>query len=297
MLGNNNFFWGLIGFFFFIWAIKTCSSLPSSNNFRSSNSTRPQYNSTIVVASEQAANGLDLSRLSEVIKDAKTASDLEQKLNVKGSINNLDLNKDQKVDYIKVAEYKINENKWGFSLTTEVTKDEEQEIATIEIEKGAENVNVNVSGNEQIYGPRTHYNSFYSGTSFFFLGYLLASHRPYFSPFGWGYYPSYYNYHAPVPYNNYRQNMNRYRTADRSPNYQRSSLNPNRNKVANTGIKKSLRNPTTTQRSFQRNQFRSRSSLNNQRRSVGRGGFGRTASPYRSIRGSTFGRSSGGFGK
>ena len=293
MSGNNNFFWGLIMFFFFIWTLKTCTTLSSPNRLSKINTGQPQYNSTVVVAGEEAASGLDLSRLGEIIKGVKTAEELEKKLNIKNGINNLDLNDDKQVDYIKVTEYKINEAKWGFSLSTEVAKNEEQEIASIEIEKVDRNVDVNVSGNQQIYGAGRHYNNFYSGSSFFFLGYLLASHRPYFSPFGWGYYPSYYSRYSPIPRNSYRQNMNRYRSGNRVGNYQSSSLNPNKNKVASKGIKKNLRNPTTTQRSFQRSVGKS------SQRSVGRGGFGRTAnsSSYRSVRGSTFGRSSGGFGK
>ena len=289
MSGNSNFFWGLIVFFFFIWTLKTCTNF-NSNSLAKVN-LPPQYNTTISVVGEQAASGLDLSRLGEIIKVTKTAEELEKKLNSQNGINNLDLNDDKQVDYIKVTEYKINATKWGFSLSTEVDQNEEQEIATIEIEKDAENVNVNVSGNRQIYGTGTHYNSFYSGSSFFFLGYLLASRSPYVSPFGWGYYPSYYSYYSPVSRNNYRQNISRYRSGNKVANYQSSSLNPNKQKVASKGIKKSLRNPTATQRSFQRNIASSAK--------PGKGGFGRMAnsSSYRSVRGSTFGRSSGGFGK
>ena len=62
------------------------------------------------------------------------AEEFERLLNKEDGINNLDLNEDGKVDYIEVEEYGTEALK-GFSLTVEVEKGQEQEIATIEVEK------------------------------------------------------------------------------------------------------------------------------------------------------------------
>ncbi len=87
---------------------------------------------TVTVVSD-AAEGLDLKALSEIIKEAESAEELEKKLNQKDGINNLDLNEDSKVDFISVTEYGNEKDAHGFSLTVETAKGETQEIASIEI--------------------------------------------------------------------------------------------------------------------------------------------------------------------
>ena len=77
-----------------------------------------------------AADGLDLKAVAEVLKDCKDAESLEKKLNASGGVNNLDLDENGKVDYIRVTEYGDKDNR-GFSLSVELEKGEEQEIATM----------------------------------------------------------------------------------------------------------------------------------------------------------------------
>jgi len=67
------------------------------------------------------------------VKTAKDGEHLEKLINDKDTgVNNLDLDEDGKVDYIKVTEYG-NDNSKGFSLTVEPSKGEEQEVATARI--------------------------------------------------------------------------------------------------------------------------------------------------------------------
>ena len=90
-----------------------------------------------------AANGFDLKAAGELVKQASDAEDLEKLLNKSGGVNNLDLNEDNKVDYIHVTEYG-NDRAKGFSLTVQPEPGETQEVATIDIEKEGEKANVEV---------------------------------------------------------------------------------------------------------------------------------------------------------
>ena len=83
---------------------------------------------------QSAADGLDLKAVGALVPKVRNAKELEEKLNAPGGINNLDLNQDGKVDYIKVSEFGDDKVK-GFSLTTEPVAGEIQEIASIEIQK------------------------------------------------------------------------------------------------------------------------------------------------------------------
>jgi hypothetical protein len=242
----------------------------------------------------QAADGLNLKALIPLVKKVKTGKELEKELNKPGGINNLDLNNDKKVDYIKVQEYgNKNKGAWGFSLTTEPVKGEVQEIGSIEMAKDEQNpqkANISVTGNEQIYGRNYHYNSTAALTSLMLWSYFMRpTWRPYYSPYYYGYYPSYYR---PYPIVSRSAYTTRTSTITRNSNATRSRVsatskaginNPNKGKVASKGIKRGLRNPTRSQRSFQKR------AASRSRRS---GGFGR------STRGRSRGRRSfGGFGK
>ena len=100
---------------------------------------------TVTTTSTPAAAGLDLQAVTEIVKQSKNAAEIEQKLNAPGSVNNLDLDGDGNVDYIHVTEYGKG-NMRGFSLTVMDSTGADQEIATIEIERGYNTANVIVVG-------------------------------------------------------------------------------------------------------------------------------------------------------
>ncbi len=260
--------WGAIIIFAFIWVVSSASG----GDVRDAN----------IIVSSDAAENLDLKALVEVVKKVKSAEELEQVLNKADGINNLDLNMDNKVDFIKVTEYgsKADET-YGFSLTTEPTKGETQEIATIELAKVGENVDVEVKGNEQVYGNNHYYHYRGPGIGTFLLwSYFLRPHPYYYSPYRFGYYPRYYGYgYSPVRRSIYRSRVGRMggSAARRSSSgISRKGLsNPNKGKSAKSGIKQKLRKPTSTQKSF-----RTRSATKARRS----GGFGRSARGARSSR-------------
>ena len=107
-----------------------------------------------------ADKGLNLQAVGELLKKSKNASDFEKLINdPQSQVNNLDLNGDGKIDYIKVTEFG-DESIKGFSLTVEPKIGEEQEVATIKIAKQSDQKHhVEYHGNPQIYGSNHYYHS------------------------------------------------------------------------------------------------------------------------------------------
>jgi hypothetical protein len=247
------------------------------------------YNVNVQTVS-YAADGLDLSAVGKLLEKAKDAADLERLLNdPKVGINNLDLNEDGKVDYIKVTEFGDDKTR-GFSLTVEPEKGEVQEVATIEIEKEGDKAKVEVRGNEQIYGPQHIYHNTFGLTDMLFMYWLFRPHPFYASPWGYGHYPGYYRPYAPVSSAQYRS---RTRGQGNLKRGSKSTLknrvrSPHAGKVATRGIKAPLKNPTASQRSFQKR---------NPSKQLRSGGFGRSRPSRPSVRRSGgFGRSGSRFG-
>jgi len=249
------------------------------------------YDANITVASD-ASEGLDLKALTAMIKKIKNGEELEKELNKKNGVNNLDLDEDGKVDYIKVKEYGGQNDSYGFSLTTEPAKGEVQEIASIEIQKKGDNAEVEVRGNENVYGRGHYYRENHFWRNMFLMSYFTRGFGMWHSPYYHGYYPSYYRGYSPVRRSVY---TTRTRTYTSGRNIQRSKTsgfknsnlkNPNKSKSATKGITSRLKNPTKTQKAFQKR---------NPSKRARSGGFGRRSG---SVRRSSGSRSRGsGFGK
>jgi len=272
---GNRFFLVIMGVIILIMAI----SLINAN--------RSQTAVSLAVVSD-AAGGLDLKSLTEVVKTVSSAEDLEKRLNEPGGINNLDLNEDGKVDFISVTEYGNKKDAYGFSLTVQPDKGETQEIASIEIAKEGDNADIEVRGNEQIYGSGHYYHGYHPIGSFLMWSYLMRPHAYYASPWYWGYYPGYYRSYVPVGRSVYAsrvgtfsQNSNATKASSSRMASKTGLNNPYKGKTANKGITQRLRNPTATQKSFQ---------SRNPSKTARSGGFGSARSSSRS-------RSSGSFGK
>jgi hypothetical protein len=292
----KKYFIPILVVFVFIWAMKGINSVSSQRDTSG-------YDINLTVDS-QAKEGLDLQALTELVKKGKSAEDIERKLNQPGGINNLDLDGNNKVDFINVTEYGNKRDAYGFSFTVKLENGEEQEIAEVEIKKNGENADIVTRGNEQIYGQNQYYHSYLPISTFLLWSYLMSPHPFYHSPWSHSYYPSYYNSYRPVGRDLYRtrvRNVTRNSTtrplAPSSVIAKSSLSNPNRGKYAKQGIKKSLVNPTRTQKQFQVRKASGK---------IGSGGFGRqrkssfggsTTSRSYSARGFSSSRGYGGFGK
>jgi hypothetical protein len=99
-------------------------------------------------------DNFDLTGALDAFSQAKSLDEFEKKINdPDAQINNLDLNGDDEVDYVRVVE-EVEGQTHIFILRVPLGENEEQDIATIDLEKtGAESVTAQIVGDEEIYGP------------------------------------------------------------------------------------------------------------------------------------------------
>ncbi|WP_448699297.1 hypothetical protein ACFGVR_20160 [Mucilaginibacter sp. AW1-3] len=100
-----------------------------------------------------AGDNLDLYAVLDLFQKSKTIEAFEKSLNdEKLKINNLDLNLDKKIDFIKVVTTK-KDNSYTFVLRDDVSKTESQDVAVILLDKDKSGkVNLQIVGDEELYG-------------------------------------------------------------------------------------------------------------------------------------------------
>jgi hypothetical protein len=225
-----------------------------------------------VEATASAADGLDLQAVGSILGKVQNSEHLEKMLNdPEQGLNNMDLDEDGKVDYIRVHEYG-EPPVMSYSLSVDQGEGNEQEVATINVEQGADgHANVSMEGNEQIYGHGHYYNHRMSTTNFLLYSYLFRPHSIYVSPYGYGRYPGYYSPYRSVPRSSYRT---RTKTITKTTTFKKSGtsslkskpkVSPNKGKTSSK-VRASLKKPTKSQKSFQ---------ARNPSKKVGKGGFGK----------------------
>jgi hypothetical protein len=91
----------------------------------------------------------------EIFQKASSPEDFEKLLNSEDNhINNLDLNEDGEIDYIKVID-KMDKDVHAFVLQVPVSETESQDIAVIELEKTGDTTAIlQIIGDEDIYGEQ-----------------------------------------------------------------------------------------------------------------------------------------------
>lgn len=161
----------------------------------------------IVTPTSEAAEGLDLKAVSELFRDSENLEEFEKTLNdPEVGINNLDLDENGEVDFIRVVE-EVSEDTHVIILQVLLAENEFQDVATIEIEKSnAEAYNMQIHGNEAIYGT-----SYYAAPVYIHIHtwpmirwIYRPAYRPYRSIFYFGSYPGWYRPFKPVPVTIYR---------------------------------------------------------------------------------------------
>lgn len=254
------------------WGIGIFIFLIISSMFTNCRRSKSNYDVTIQqTLVDDAASGLNLQAVGELVQTVKNAEAFERRLNDSSEgINNLDLDEDDQVDYIQVTEYGEG-NMRGFSLTVDLAENETQEVATIEIEKTDDSrAHVQTYGNRSIYGSNHYYRSSFGLTDILIMGWLFGGNRPYYtSPWSYGRYPNYYRNYSPMPRRTYDRRMSTRTQSSRFKPASSSSIrsqvkSPNASKTANN-IKAPLRNPTRSQKSFQ---------ARNPSKKIASGGFG-----------------------
>jgi hypothetical protein len=221
---------------------------------------RPQQND--VTIENNTAAGFDVNKLAQFVKTSTDPQTLEKAINdPKNQINNLDLDKDGNIDYLKVEESDKNKLK----VVDDISDSQSVTVASVNVNPTDNNTaDLNIQGNPDYVGNNNYYHSSFSFTDFLLMSYLLRPHSYYMPMYHYGYYPSYYT---------------------RTRTY--TSFRPTTSSSMSTRVssRSSLSSPTRSQRSFG-----TRSSGS----SVRSGGFGNSRSSGRS---SGFGRSRGGFGR
>ncbi|MGQ7945945.1 hypothetical protein [Flavobacterium sp. WC2509] len=98
-------------------------------------------------------DNLDLYAVLDLFQKSKTIEDFEKSLNdEKTKINNLDLNDDKKVDFIKVDTKKDGDD-FTFILRDPISKSETQDVAVILVSKDKnKKVSLQIVGDKELYG-------------------------------------------------------------------------------------------------------------------------------------------------
>jgi hypothetical protein len=179
-------------------------------------------------------DNLDLYAVLTLFQKSKTIEAFEKSLNdEKTKINNLDLNLDKKVDFIKVVTKKEGDA-YTFILQVDVTKTETQDVAVILVNKDKKGkVSIQMVGDEELYGkdyviePKGNSsitaNPGYTGPepvtkdvpatttvvveSAPIVQYVYSpAYVPYYPPYYYGYYPPYFAFATCIAVGIYRSN-------------------------------------------------------------------------------------------
>jgi hypothetical protein len=172
-----------------------------------------QKNVTVVASTPELSQGLDLKALCELFKQSENLEDFEKALNdPKVGINNLDLDGDGEVDYIRVVE-EVADNTHVIILQVPTGENEFQDVATIEVEKTGEDAyNMQVHGDDVIYGP-----NYYivpppiQVHSWPLITWIYRpAYQPYVSGFHFGFYPQWWVRYHPIKVNMYHRRAIRF---------------------------------------------------------------------------------------
>ncbi len=102
---------------------------------------------------DMPGDNLNLYAVMKLFQESETLEGFERSLNAEEStINNLDLNGDNRVDYIKVVDY-VDGNDHTIVLQDAVTENENQDVAVFTVQRDANNqVQIQLIGDEELYG-------------------------------------------------------------------------------------------------------------------------------------------------
>lgn len=170
-----------------------------------------QDRTTVTATNSDISDNLDLRAVASIFGDSRDLADFERRLNdPNAQISNLDLNGDNRVDYLRVIE-----TVEGYShiivIQSVLGRDTFQDIATVEVERDRYNkVQVQVVGDVYMYGSNYIYEPVYVATPVIYTTFWVGNYRPYYSSWYWGYYPSYYVAWTPFPIYTYHSHIGIY---------------------------------------------------------------------------------------
>jgi hypothetical protein len=137
--------------FVVLLAVATLISLPAMSQKKEQSKTKPVEDTVPLLG--LAGDNLDLYAVLDKFQTSKTIEAFEKTINdTANKINNLDLNLDKKIDFIKVVTEK-DSNSFRFILRVDVTKTESQDVAVILLDKDKnKKISLQIVGDEELYG-------------------------------------------------------------------------------------------------------------------------------------------------
>ncbi len=161
-----------------------------------SNPTPTQNNNVSIQAN--ALPGFNVNNFANLVKKTSNPTQIESAINATDNdINNLDLDKDGKVDFLKVVE---SPNK--IQVVDDVNSTDSVTVATLNITPNQANTqaDMQIQGNPTYCGQDYYYHSSFSLGEVLLLSYMLSPHRYYYPMYHYGYYPSYYRRYSTTSY-------------------------------------------------------------------------------------------------
>jgi hypothetical protein len=181
-------------------------------------------------------DNLNLYAVMKIFQESPTLEEFEKKLNDQSlKINNLDLDGDNQIDYIKVVD-NIDGDTHNIALKVDVNKSEDQDVAVFVVKKDRNGqVQIQLIGDEALYGknyivepnsgsstptPNPGYtgdqpppppppadgggDAYYAPSSWPVVQFIyVPTYSPWISPWRWGYYPSYWSPWTPFFWHEY----------------------------------------------------------------------------------------------
>ena len=137
--------------FLYLLAAISLLSLPAFSQNKDKKNEAPKEDTTPLLG--LAGDNLDLYAVLELFQKSKTVEAFEKSLNDADlKINNIDLNLDKKIDFIKVVTNKEGDS-YQFILRVDVTKTESQDVAVILLDKDKDKkISLQIVGDEELYG-------------------------------------------------------------------------------------------------------------------------------------------------
>ncbi|TPD67166.1 putative sodium/potassium/calcium exchanger [Flavobacterium microcysteis] len=195
-----------------------------------------QDRTTVTANSRDISDNLDLRAVASIFGDSQDLADFERRLNdPKAQISNLDLNGDNKVDYLRVIET-VENNIHLIIIQSVLDRDVYQDVATIEVERDSNNnVQIQVVGDVYMYGTNYIYEPVYVTRPVIFNVFWTNYYRPYYSPWYWSYYPTYYHTWNPYPIYRYQRHVHNHINVQNNYYYVNTGRNPRAESIYNNG--------------------------------------------------------------
>lgn len=158
----------------------------------------------VVAAREDISLFLDLQAVGAAFAQSSTVEQFEDLLNdASYMLNNLDLNNDGYVDYLRVLET-VEGHNHVFLVQAVLAKDVYQDVCTLVAEMATSQVYVQVIGAPYIYGPNFIIEPVFYNTPLIYAHLRIAHYNPWRSPWHWDHFPPHYRRPAPVYLTHYQ---------------------------------------------------------------------------------------------